>query len=150
MKLDKFNEIIEFAISREKNAVEFYQKSSEIVKNKAIRDALIGFAEEERRHVKMLEDLEFDRIEEKGIDSVPNLKIGDYLVDMPFNPGMKYNEILILAIKRETAAYNLYHKFASTSTDSSIKKLFTILAQEELKHKNYFEQEYDDQVLSQN
>ncbi len=63
---------------------------------------------------------------------------------------MKYQDLLILAMKREDAAYALYNNLATQSSDESIVKLFQILAQEELKHKNRLEKEYDEVVLKNN
>jgi len=150
MKLDSFHEIVEFAHQREEEAVEFYLQCSEIIERPAIKKELFAFAEEEKKHVRMLENLHMDDITEQQIDIVYNLKIADYLVDEVFTPDMKYQDILVLAMKRETASYNLYNQFATNSSDAKITKLFQVLAQEELKHKNYFEKEYDDHVLREN
>jgi len=53
-------------------------------------------------------------------------------------------------MKREKAAYRLYSDLAAKVQDAEIKKLFEGLAQEEAKHKLYFETQYDEEVLKDN
>ena len=149
MELTNFQEVVAFALEREKDAVEFYRSCMDKVPRREMKDALQEMAEEEEKHVRMLENLKIDHVEESQIDEIPNLKISDYLVDMAFDPDMNYRDLLILAMKREESAYNLYQQFASKSSDPRIKKLFEVLAQEELKHKNRFETEYDEHVFQE-
>ena len=80
MQLDSFNEIVEFALAREKEAVQFYLLGSQMINKPAIQKALLEMAEEEKKHVKILESLQLDEITEKQIENVPNLKISDYMV----------------------------------------------------------------------
>ena len=54
-----------------------------------------------------------------------------------------------LAMKREEKAYNLHQKLAQAVENTEHVNVFTILAQEEAKHKNYFETLYDDYMASQ-
>ncbi|MBN1125109.1 MAG: hypothetical protein JXA82_08880, partial [Sedimentisphaerales bacterium] len=56
---------------------------------------------------------------------------------------MKYDEILALAIRKEYAAQQLYSKLAGAAKDPQTQKIFTLLAQEEAKHKLALEIEYD-------
>ena len=73
-----------------------------------------------------------------------DLKMADYLVDVAPRPQMSLAEILILAMKREKAAFSLYTRLASMISDPDVRKLFLALAQEEAKHKLRFEIEYDE------
>ena len=56
----------------------------------------------------------------------------------------------IVAMQREKAAYRLYTDLANNIDDPEMKELFLGLAQEEAKHKLYFEVQYDDQILKHN
>ena len=47
MQLDSFNEIVEFALAREKEAVQFYMLGSQMINKPAIKKALLEMAEEE-------------------------------------------------------------------------------------------------------
>jgi rubrerythrin len=63
---------------------------------------------------------------------------------------MKYEDALKLAMKREKAAFKLYTNLAEKSEDNGMKSLFSMLAQEESKHKLRFEIEYDEYVMKEN
>ena len=63
---------------------------------------------------------------------------------------LDYQQALILAMKKEKAAFKLYHDLAAKVEDDSIKDLFLGLAQEEAKHKLRFEIEYDEVILKDN
>jgi rubrerythrin len=79
-----------------------------------------------------------------------DLKISDYLVEVQANPDISFQDALIVAMKPEKAAHRLYSDLAGKVQDAEIKALFEGLAQEEAKHKLYFETQYDEQVLKDN
>lgn len=152
MSKEKFNEIIDFAIDREKDAVQFYrdlQKDSSFAPNKEYYKKLEVM---EQGHAQTLEEIRnnvFSK-EDITIPKVENLHISDYLVEPAVDRKMTYQEILVLAMKREERAFELYSKLAEESDDADIKKLFLKLAGEEAKHKNHFEKIYDKEVLTEN
>jgi rubrerythrin len=65
-------------------------------------------------------------------------------VDIDYEPGMTYKDILIVAMKREEKAMNFYNDFGEKTGDKEHRKLFQLLAQEESKHKLRLETMYDD------
>jgi rubrerythrin len=65
-------------------------------------------------------------------------------VDFEYQKGMAYNEILMIAIKREEKALSLYNQFQEQADTETGKNLFKILCQEEAKHKLALETMYDD------
>lgn len=150
MDIDSLKKSIEFAIEKEREAVDFYTQCSKLTTRSGMKKAFLEMADEEKRHVKMLENFKQEKLDSVKIKNTPDLKIGDYLVDMKFDPSMSYNELLILAMKREEASHNLYTNLLQGTEDENIKRLFQMLAQEELKHKNRLEKEYDDFVLKDN
>ena len=81
---------------------------------------------------------------------VMDLKIGDYLVDVEATPDMDYQQALIIAMKKEKAAYKLYMDLSEKTGDADIAAMFVSLANEEAKHKLRFEIIYDDQILIEN
>jgi rubrerythrin len=85
---------------------------------------------------KSLEDYKFKWI--------TDIKRSDYLVDLEYEEGMPYNEILLLAMKREEKALKLYNQFLEQADTEEAKKLFKVLCQEEAKHKLALETIYDD------
>ena len=50
MELNNFQEVVEFALGREKDAVSFYQECSHIIQRNAMKEALLEMAEEELKH----------------------------------------------------------------------------------------------------
>ena len=75
---------------------------------------------------------------------ITDIKRSDYVVDLEYQPGMPYNEILLMAMKREEKALKLYNEFLAQADTEDGKKIFKILCQEEAKHKLALETLYDD------
>ncbi len=48
-----------------------------------------------------------------------------------------------MVIKKEQAAFETYNELAAKTKDADSKKVFMEIAQQELKHKLRFQQEYD-------
>jgi len=148
MNFNSFEEILDFAIEREKQAVAFYQKLVDKETFPASKQTLAEFVEEERNHQTLLE--EFKRgnrtLVEYDYEWIPDIKRSDYIVDMKYEPGMDFAEILRLAMKREEKALRLYNALATKTDDADCIRLFKMLAQEEAKHKQTFETIYDDHM----
>jgi rubrerythrin len=143
----KFQEIIQFAIQREIESMGFYNKASKLVKHSGTRDLFLDFVKQEEGHKKKLEEVQSGKIVLGKIEKIPNLKIGDYMVDAELNPNISYADILRIAMKREEHSVRLYSDLNEKNEEESLKKLFTFLMQEESKHKYAIEKIYDDEVL---
>jgi len=144
------DEALDFAIEREQEAADFYTDLAGKVKNPDMRKVFDGFSKEEMGHKAKLQGVKKGKRLTQGDRNVTDLKIADYLVDVEPEPGMDYREALILAMKKEKAAFRLYSDLASSAGDAEVRDLFHALAQEEAKHKLRFELEYDDEVLKWN
>lgn len=77
------------------------------------------------------------------------LGLADYLVDAEPAEDMSYAEALVLAMKKEKAAFRLYTDLASAARGDALRDLFLSLAAEEARHKLRFEVEYDDHVMKE-
>lgn len=148
MNFNSFEEILDFAIENEKRAVSFYQKLVDRETFPASRQTLSEFAEEEKKHQALLEAFKKGNrtVVEYNYVWIPDIKRSDYIVDMQYEPGMDFAEILRLAMKREEKALRLYNALATKTDDADCIKLFKMLAQEEAKHKQTFETLYDDHM----
>lgn len=147
------DDILEFAIADEISANRFYLDMASKMKDPAITKVFEEFAKEELGHKAKLEAIKRDKTlaENKSATAkVADLKIADYTVDVEPNADMDYQQALILAMKKEKAAYKLYTDLAKSIEDENISNMFSFLAQEEAKHKLRFEIEYDDEVLKEN
>ncbi len=142
------NDILDYAIGKEKEAKQFYLDISEEESLYGNRQTFLDFAKEEDKHVVMLEKLKAGVIAD-GIDNyefkwIKDIKRGDLVLDIEYKKGMNYRDILMLAIKREEKALKLYNDLQVRVEDADHAKIFKILCQEEAKHKLALETMYDD------
>jgi rubrerythrin len=148
MKFDSLEAIIDFAIEKEKEAVAFY---SGLAKEEAFsgnKEMFTDFAREEGKHHKMLVEFKTkgftQAMRDYKLKWIKDIKRSDYVVELEYQKGMGYNEILMLAMKREEAALKLYNDFLKQADTPESQKLFKVLCQEEAKHKLALETMYDD------
>jgi len=144
------NDILQFAIGREQESVDLYSGLSETARNPEMKKVFEQFANEERGHKKRLQNIQSSGQFKFTPKEVQDIKVGDYLVDVEPHPGMSYQEALIVAMKKEKAAFKLYSALAAKVSDQLLRSLFDSLAQEESRHKLRFELEYDEVVLKDN
>ncbi len=148
---ETIDDILDFAINEEENAVEFYNSLSAKANNDDMRKMFIEFAHEEMSHkarlIKIKQEKQFTLSNEKVLD----LHIADYIVNIPATSGtLTYQEALVVAMKKEKAAYKLYVNLADKTDNPGLKQVFLSLALEESKHKLRFELEYDEYILREN
>ncbi|MCK9245157.1 MAG: ferritin-like domain-containing protein [Candidatus Marinimicrobia bacterium] len=148
MNRNQFENILDFAIEREWEAVRFYHRMLHDAPTIALMEAIREIELMERQHVEILEQFRKTGLTAKTIPEVENLQIGEYLV--PSAENQNYREMLVTAMQREDLSYKLYKTLAEGSRDRSVANLFEKLAVEEIKHKNYFERLYDTEVLREN
>jgi rubrerythrin len=145
-----FDEVVQFAIDAEQEAVDAYTTASEVVKRKNVKEMLLGLAQQERMHKARLQSIDRARVSVASIANVPDLKIADYMDDVTITADMDYQDILVVAMKREEKSHNLYTTLASNTDDEELSKVFRFLAAEEAGHKLKLEKEYDEHVLTEN
>ena len=150
MATENFNELIDFAIEQEQAAVDFYTDLAAKVKEAHVRDTLLEFADQERRHKAKLQAVRLRPTLPKTAGKIQDLKISDYLVEVEPTPELTFQGALIIAMKKEKAAYRMYRDLASYSQDPELRDVFQFLAQEEANHKLAFELEYDQLILQEN
>lgn len=148
MQKTTVDEILDFAIAGEKAATQFYLELAAKMDNDAMKKVFEDFAAEEKNHKAILEGVKQGKAFESG--EVADLKIVDYVVDSDPRPDMEYQDALVLAMKREKAAFAMYSRLAEITQNQQTRRTFQILAQEEAKHKLRFETEYDQVILKEN
>jgi rubrerythrin len=144
------DEILDFAITAEQEAVDFYSDLASRSKNAQIKKVFVEFAGEEMRHKSRLLAIKEEKTLKLPDEKVRDMKIADYLVDVAPMPDMTYGEALILAMKKEKNAFRLYTYLSEEASDAVMKNLFRSLALEESRHKLKFELEYDEYILKEN
>lgn len=144
------DDILDFAIAGEEAAYIFYMELAGKVTTPGMKPIFEGFAQEEKGHKEKLLRIKNGKLKLKHDQKVMDLKIGDYLTDVEATDDMDYQQALIVAMKREKAAYKLYMDLSAKTADADIAALFVSMANEEAKHKLRFELNYDEQILAGN
>ncbi len=147
---ESIQDILEFAIKEEQQAQAFYLDLAQKMANDNMKIVFEEFAQEEKKHEEKLRLIKTGGTIMRSTEQVMDLHISDYLVDVQLEPNMEYEKALILAMKKEKAAYKLYIDLASRVSDPELVKTFESLANEEAKHKLRFETEYDEHYLQDN
>lgn len=150
MTIHEFNEILDFAIDREKEAVQFYrdlQAEAHFSDQKAFLKELESM---ELGHIVIIENLRIKQPSEMLIKQIPNLSISEYLISDVEQLNLTYQNILIKAMKREEMSMKLYTDMSRKFPDSELSQLFAKLANEEAGHKNRFEKLYDEWISKGN
>ena len=148
--MNTVDEILDYAIDQEQQAADFYANLAGRAEKAGMKDILLEFAAEEKRHKERLLAVKSGDHELTPEQEVLDLKISDYLVEVDASDDISYQDALIVAMKRERAAYELYSDMASKIPESHLKQVLEGLAIEEAKHKLFFESEYDERVLMDN
>jgi len=151
MKFESIGEIIEFAKEKEEEAANFYEMVSKQEVFSGSLALLEGFAKEERKHYGMLDNIGKNKeaLANYTFKWITDLKRSDFMVDIVYEKGMTYPDLLRLAMKREEKSLKLYNEMAQYTDEKGYLKVFKILAQEEAKHKNALEMMYDDFMARQ-
>lgn len=151
MSFESFEEIVGYAIEKEKEAADFYANVAKQEPFSGVREALEEMAEEEKKHQAMLENLGENKeiLESYKFKWIPDIKRSDYMIDLEYEPGMHYSDILRLAMKREEKALKMYNELQKKTDNEEHINIFKILCQEEAKHKLFLEKLYDDYMAEQ-
>ncbi len=151
MQFGSVDEILKFAIGKEKEAVAFYTDLSKKESISSLQQTFRELAQEEAKHVKLLTSLSKNTaaIASYQPKVIADLKISDYLTEKEYEEGMPMEDIIALAMKREEMAVKLYKDLADKTDDQEPLALFRLLVQEESEHKLTFEKMYDDYLQGQ-
>jgi rubrerythrin len=144
------DEILDFAMNSEQEAIDFYTELATKMNNPEMKSTFLEFAKEEVNHKARLMKIKEEKIFDANPQVIMDLKIADYTVNAQPTPDMQYADALVLAMKKEKAAFKLYSALAARTQNEELKKVFEELAIEESKHKLRFELEYDEFVLRDN
>ena len=77
---------------------------------------------------------------------IPDIKRSNYMVEIQYEKGMAFTDILRLAMKKEEKALALYNELQEKADVPEAKEIFKMLCQEEAKHKLTLETMYDDHM----
>ncbi|ODS33008.1 MAG: hypothetical protein SCARUB_01827 [Candidatus Scalindua rubra] len=143
-------ELITEAANREDMSYKFYMDAIDITKDPVAKVWLKELAEEEIKHKEMLQNFDTSKITKFEPGKIQDLHITEFLVDKDVTDISDFQDVLIISMKKEQKAYNLYVSMAQSSDNVDLRNLCKILAQEELKHKHKIELYYDDIIFKEN
>ncbi len=150
VEFDSVDAVLDFAIRNEEEAADFYTELAGRMDRPRMKAIFLDFAREERGHKAKLLAIKEGRKLLPAKERILDLKIGDYLVEEAPNAVEDYQGALVVAMKAEKKAFQLYTDLAEATDDEELREILLGLAQEEAKHKLRFEIEYDDHVLREN
>lgn len=150
MTISEFNEILDFAVEREQEAVAFYRKLQDQSKFADQKEMLKELENMEMGHIVVIESIRKKGVNPEDIQKTRNLKISEYMSKDPDEKELNYQSILIKAMKREENSFKLYTEMSMKFPDPEISTLFRRLASDEAKHKLHFEQLYDEFISKGN
>jgi rubrerythrin len=149
MVFENLRDVLHFAIRKEQDARDLYLMFREMVKDPGAKILLQELADQELGHRNMLEKaLEEGKVEGiVGKKPVKDLHLSDVFVAEPLGPQSSPQEVMIFAMKNESASYNLYRTMADNYSGTPLEPTFSQLAQEELHHKETLERQYEEHFM---
>jgi len=142
MNQEEFKKIMFLAIEREVEAYTFYQSVSDRAKDQNIKSIFKGLAEDEQKHKRTLEGFLAKAPEKMHFAESKDYKIVDALPTPPLTADLKPVEGIVIAIKKELEAMQMYTQLANASADEAEKNIFLELASMERGHKSKLEDIY--------
>jgi rubrerythrin len=142
MKADDAKKIITTAIDKEVEAYTFYRGVADKVKDPALKSLFSELAGEEKKHREFLQGMLTKDVSKMKFDASHDYKVADTLPSPPLSVSMKPIEGLVVAIKKELEAMQMYSQLAKLATDTETQLLFSQLANMERGHKARLEDIY--------
>lgn len=158
-KGDKQNlNALSIALKKEEDSFAFYKNAERTVMFKPLKTLFRDLAKEEIKHknllVKEMKKLEggakkVDSLT-KGEEKSKDYGLSRYLLPQNVKPTMGYQEALIVAMKREEKACELFDYLKTMTLDKDLKKTFDTLYKWEVEHLRMLEEKYDEDILTEN
>jgi rubrerythrin len=142
MKLNDYKKIISNAIKAEVEAFAFYNSVSNKAKDNTINKLFKDLANEETKHKLTLEGFLKREPGKMHFSESKDYKIGNALPTPALTLDLKPVDGIVIAIKKELEAMQMYTQLADVSIDQEQKNIFLELASMERGHKSKLEDIY--------
>ncbi len=142
MTPEQFRAIISKAIENEVEAYTYYRTTSEKVKDAYLKKIFADLAGDEKGHREFLQGLLTMEPKRLNIAASKDYKIAESVPTPPLSADLKPIDGIVLAIKKELQAMQMYTQLAAAQADGEQKNLFTDLAAMERGHKARLEDIY--------
>lgn len=132
---------VELAIRMEKDAIDFYRDAVKRTKHPFGKRMFEGFIEDEKRHLKALDDI-FSGLGLRMDSQSPIERVRSIFEELRFEMMQRVEactdeiDAIKVALDFEKKGYDFYRKVSEEATDERIKELFKILTKEEEEHFN--------------
>ena len=143
---------VSIALKKEEDSYAFYKNAEKTVQFKPLKTLFRDLAKQEVKHKNILVN-EIKKIE--GVESMTKSKgaikdygLSKYLLPQNVRPTMGYQEALIVAMKREEKAAELFEYLKSITTDKKLQNTFNTLYKWEVEHLKTLEEKYDEEILT--
>ncbi|MDQ7096439.1 ferritin family protein [Desulfosporosinus sp. PR] len=138
-----FKDVIAFAIKNEVDSYEFYHNmAKKITSDSNLADTFEELAIEEQKHRDYLQDYLEGEIPEIQLADFEDYHVSESVAEPKLTEDIKFVDAIVLAMKKEEQAMNMYKKLALLSTDDRQKELFSDLSRIEEMHKVKLEKIY--------
>lgn len=144
--------VLETAIRLEERSEEIYRKAAASATAPGARILLQELAEQEVGHRKLLLEVR-DTGDHQRLGTTPapdDLRLADYMADVPLMDASRTEAIIIFAMKREAQAIDLYTRMLEVYRGTSVAAVLQRLLREEQQHKARLEAEYESFYLREN
>jgi rubrerythrin len=151
-QFDSIEQILDFAIDRERQAQEIYYAFARKTERKSFAKLLLTMADMEKEHERRLAELKGRRAWASafGTPARESLALEEPFKVIAFSPDMNYGDFLVLVIRKEEEAEKLYLRLESLAAAAETRRLFRHLAGEERKHRDWAQERYDADVRRDN
>ncbi|MDD1675382.1 MAG: ferritin family protein [Methanomicrobiales archaeon] len=129
-------------MSREVESYSFYRGAADKVKDAGLKKTFTELAGEETKHREFLQGLLAKPVKDLHFDTHQDYKVVDAVPTPPLTTNLKPLDGMVIAIKKELEAMQMYTQLSKLSTDAGQKKLFAELATMEKGHKTRLEDIY--------
>jgi rubrerythrin len=149
MRFESIQDVLTFAIRKEHDARELYLMFRDMVKDPGAKTLLEDLANQELGHRNALQHaLKGGGLEtSQGKKPVRDLHLSDHMVADEVGSQSTPQDIMLFAMKSEQASYDLYRTMADNYGGTELDPLFSKLAQDELRHKETLEREYEEHFM---
>ena len=142
MNAAEAKKIISLAIDREVEAYTFYKSVADRARDEALKTVFADLAGEEKKHREFLQTFLSKDAKQMKFAAQADYKTYDGLQTPALTVDLKPLDGLVIAIKKELEAMQMYTQLANASADTETQFLFSQLANMEKTHKARLEDIY--------
>ena len=131
-------EMLDFALKMEQDGLKFFSDAADNAHNTSAKKMLLALADDEKRHIQVIQDLKngkTEQIKDQSLSGVKNIfETLSQSNTTLFQNDDNLKAVLEKARNLETESVKLYTKLAHEATDPALKEIWLVLCKEEQKH----------------